>query len=156
MLPQLSAPCNVVIGPSRAYVIEPSQIGRRRGLALQAKGKQSRGTRRVYKLAPARHVDFLSSPLQLIIKSEGKVALSASSSASRSNHHHPPRSLSRNHDNPLARPERQINRIPTRHVQTFVRRDEGSRRQGEKGVEAFIPRRCQAEDARSVERGHNA
>lgn len=48
----------MVIGPSRAYVIEPSQIGRRRGLALQAKGKQSRGTRLLYKPAPARHVDL--------------------------------------------------------------------------------------------------
>jgi hypothetical protein len=70
-----SAPCNTVIGPSRADVIEPSHIGRRRGLALQAKGGQCRGTRPVYKVAALRHVDFLSSPLQLIIKSEGKVAL---------------------------------------------------------------------------------
>jgi hypothetical protein len=86
VLPQLSAPCNIVIGPSRAYVIEPCLIGRRRGLALQVKGRQCRGTRRVYKLAPARHLDFLLSPLQQIIKSEGSSRLPAAR-LDRSTHH---------------------------------------------------------------------
>jgi hypothetical protein len=70
-----SAPCNTVIGPSRADVIEPVIEPSHRGLALQAKGGQCRGTRPVYKVTALRHVDFLSSPLQLTIKSEGKVAL---------------------------------------------------------------------------------
>jgi hypothetical protein len=116
VLPQLSAPCNTVIGPSRAYVIEPHGAiphWASTRLSPACKGRPCRGTRRVHKLAAARHVDFLSSPLQLIIKSEGKVALSASSSASRSNPHHQTRSLPRKHDHSLLRLEHQINHIPT-------------------------------------------